>query len=191
MKFKAIAFSCALISITSATGVRASSYSEGMYRRAILDGDSTSPIYLLFTLHDAKTGKDRVVCTLGSGLVGAIHYGRHLDFDQASHKKAKSFALTRPHRFTFTNRDAIRVIEPHYSEAMLAEYRNRFAKMSRSQLIAAVDQHELKRLCDGGSASKWRACQAALAHVLLERGILVGSGDQTGSLFVERMFYWW
>ena len=191
MKSKATAFSCALISlIASAIAVAASSYSESMYRRAILDGDSTSPLYLLFTLRDAKTGNERVVCALGSGLVGAIHYERRLDFDAASHKKAKAIALSRPHRFSFTNPEAIRTVEPHYSEAKLAEYRSRFAKMSRAQLIAAVGQNELSRLCKDRSALKWHACQAALAHVLLERGILVASADRAGSLFVERTLFW-
>jgi len=173
-----------------ATAIAGSNYSEGMYRRAILDGDSTSPLYLLFTLHDAKTGKDRVVCTLGSGLVGAIHFERHLDFDSASHKKAKAIALSHLHRFSFSNGKALHTVQPLYSEAMLADFRARLSKMSHAQLVAAVDQNELSRLCKGGSASKWHACQAALAHVLLERGILVGSADQTGSLFVERTFFW-
>jgi hypothetical protein len=75
MTFRTIFFLCALISaVTTVTAIAGSSYSEGMYRRAILDGDSTSPLYLLVTLHDAKTGKERVVCALGSGLVGAIHF---------------------------------------------------------------------------------------------------------------------
>jgi len=191
MKFRAITFYFALISaINCATAMAASSYSEGMYRKAIRENESTSPLYLLFTLHDAKTGKDRVVCTVSTGLLGAIHYEQHLDFDDASQKKVVAMALSSPHRFSFTNREAVRTVAPRYSETMLAECRNRFAKMSRAQLVAAVDQNELSRLCKGGSASKWHACQAALAHVLLERGILVGSADQTGSLFVERTFFW-
>ena len=186
MKSRTILSLCALTSaITTATAIAGSSYSESMYRRAILDGDSTSPLYLLFTFHDVKTGKDRVVCTLGSDLVRAMHFERHLDFDDASHKRAKAIALSRPHRFSFSNRKALYAIEPRYSETKLAEYRNRFAKLSRAQLVAAVDQQELKRLCKERSASEWHACQAALAHVLLERGILVGSADITGSLFVE------
>jgi hypothetical protein len=145
MKFRTIFFLGALISaITVATGIAGSSYSEGMYRRAILDGDSTSPLYLLFTLHDAKTGKERVVCALGSGLVGAIHFEQHLDFDDASHKKAKAIALSHPHRFSFSDRKALSTVEPFYSESMLAEFRSRLAKMSRAQLVAAVEQNQLR-----------------------------------------------
>ena len=50
----------------------ASGYTDAMYRKAILD-DSTSALYVLFTLHDSKTGADRIVCTGGNFPVGAIH----------------------------------------------------------------------------------------------------------------------
>ncbi|HYR23749.1 MAG TPA: hypothetical protein VEP30_12590 [Chthoniobacterales bacterium] len=191
MRFRTKLFFGALISaISVATAVAGSNYSESMYRRAILDGDSTSPLYLLFTLHDAKTGKDRVVCTLGSGLVGAIHFERHLDFDSPSHKKAKAIALSQPHRFSFTNREALHTVELGYSEAMLNDFRSRLAKMSRSQLIAAVESHELDGLYKIGPTSRWNTRQEALAHALLERGVLVGKADITGGLFVERTFFW-
>lgn len=190
MRFRTKLFLGAVISLISvATAVAASNYSEGMYRRAILDGDSTSPLYLLFTLHDAKTGKDRVVCTLGSGLVGGIHFERHLDFDGASHKKAKAIALSQPHRFTFYNRKALRNVAPHYSEVMLADFRNRLAKMSPSQIIRALNGYELDKVYRTGPPSRWDDQQAAFAHVLLERGILVGQADRSAELFVERTFF--
>jgi len=173
-----------------ATAVAASNYSEDMYRRAILDGDSTSPLYLLFTLHDAKTGKDRVVCAWSSGLVGAIHFERNLDFDRASHKKAKAIALSQPHRFSFTNPKALHTVAPRYSEAMLVDFRSRLSKMSRSQLVAALEGHELDKLYRKGPTSAWSNRQLALAHALVERGILVGQADITGGLFVERTFFW-
>ncbi|HWY41207.1 MAG TPA: hypothetical protein VNX27_10470 [Chthoniobacterales bacterium] len=161
-----------------------------MYRRAILDGDSTSPLYLLFTLHDAKTGKERVVCIPGSGLVGAIYFERNLDFDHASHKKARAIALSQPHRFSFTNPKALHTVKPRYSAAMLADFRSRLAKMSRSELITALERHELDTFYKKGPTSGWSNRQSALAHALLERGILVGQADITGGLFVERTFFW-
>jgi hypothetical protein len=191
MKFRTIFFLCALISaVTTVTAIAGSSYSEGMYRRAILDGDSTSPLYLLVTLHDAKTGKERVVCALGSGLVGAIHFEQHLDFGDASYKKAKAIALSHPHRFSFSNKKAIYTVEPRYSENNLADFRSRLASMSRSQIVAALEGHELDKLYRTGPTSGSGAQQTALAHALLERGILVGQADITGRLFVEGTFFW-
>jgi hypothetical protein len=152
MRFRTIPFFCSLISaITAATAVAGSSYSEGMYRRAIRDNETTSPLYLLFTLHDAKTGKDRVVCTLSTSLLGAIHFERHLDFNEASHRKAVAIALSQPHRFTFNNRKGLYTVEPRcYSERMLADFRARLAKMARSELVAALETHELDQLCNTG-----------------------------------------
>jgi hypothetical protein len=39
-----------------------SRYTDSMYRKAILD-DSMSPLYVLFVLHDNKTGANQTVCT--------------------------------------------------------------------------------------------------------------------------------
>ena len=191
MKFRAIIFCFALISaINCATAMAASSYSEGMDRKAIRDSDTTSPLYLLFTLHDPKTGKDRIVCTLSSGLLGAIHFERHLDFDNAGRKAAIAIALSQPHRFTFYNTKALHTIRPRYSEAMLADFRNQLAKMCRSELLAVLERHELDKLYMSGPTSRWRDQRPALAHALLERGILVEQNDRTGGLFVERTFFW-
>jgi hypothetical protein len=191
MKFETIAFLFALITATSvATAIAGSNYSEGMYRKAIRDNESTSSLYLLFTLHDAKTGEDRVVCTLSTGLLGAIHFERNLDFDTASQEKAVAMALSQPHRFSFSNKKAIYTVEPRYSEAMLADFRRRLSKMSRSQIVAALEGYELDKLYRTGPTSRWDNQHAALAHALLERGILVGQADRTATLFVERTFSW-
>lgn len=97
--------------------------------------DSTSPFYLLFTLNDPKTGADRVVCTVGSGLVGAVHFEHHLDIDEAGQKAARQIALTTPvHRFTFTSRKALRNVRPYYNERVLAEVRLLVARLSPAQL---------------------------------------------------------
>jgi hypothetical protein len=191
MKFRTIFFLCALISgITTATAFAGSSYSEGMYRKAVRDNETNSPMYLLFTLHDAKTGKDRVVCTVSSGLLGAIHSEHHLDFDEASRRKVVAIALSPAHRFSFNNPKALHTIEPRYSEQMLAGFRARIAKMSRPQLVTALESHEIDQLCHTGPVSTWEAKQDALAHALLDRGILVNQNDRTGSLFLERTFFW-
>src|SRR5688572_20533697 len=96
---------------TCAAASAQSRYTDTMYRKAILD-DSTSPLYVLFTLHDSKTGADRVVCTGGNFLVGAIHMEYHLDYDAAGEKRGNHIALRTPrHRFTFTSRKALKNID--------------------------------------------------------------------------------
>jgi len=68
------------------TAAAESRYTDAMYRKAILD-DSTSPLYVLFTLHDNKTGADRTVCTGGNFLLGAIHMEYRLDYDARGMKR--------------------------------------------------------------------------------------------------------
>ena len=171
----------------SLTVAAESRYTEAMYRKAIFD-DSMSHLYVLFTLHDAKTGPDRTICTGGNFLVGAIHMEYRLDYDAAGRKRAYDIALRQPgHRFTFKSRTASKNIDSGYTPQKLAEARQRLSGMSRAQLRHAADSGQIDQLCHHGrDVAVWDAWQAAMAHVLLEHGILVGSADRTGLLFVER-----
>lgn len=169
------------------TAAAESRYTDAMYRKAILD-DSTSPLYVLFTLHESKTGADRTVCTGGNFLLGAIHMEYGLDYDAPGMKRGYDIALQQPgHRFTFKNRKALKNIDSGYTPQMLAEARQRLSGMSPGQLRHAAESGQIDQLCHRGHhVAVWDAWQAAMAHVLLEHGVLVGSADRTGLLFVER-----
>lgn len=176
-----------LLFCTCATAIAESKYTERMYREAVDDG-GTSPLYLLFTLHDNKTGRDRLVCTLGTGLIGAIHFEFRLDYDEAGRKRALEIALRQPgHRFSFKSRRALRTVEPRYTSEMLAAARERFAQMSHAQLRRFVDKEDVDELCHRTTKRpEWDDCQAATAYAILERGVLVGSADRTGLLYLQR-----
>jgi hypothetical protein len=173
--------------LTCAAVSAQSRYTDAMYRKAILD-NSTSPLYVLFTLRDVKTGADRMVCTNGNFLVVAIHIEYHLDYDATGQKRGDDIALRTPeHRFTFTSRKVLKNIGPRYTPQMLAEAHRRLSGMSAVQLRRAVDNGDIEKLCRRGrDVVVWDARQAAFAHVLLENGVLVGYADITGSLYVER-----
>src|SRR5205814_10222536 len=86
------------------TAAAESRYTDAMYRKTILD-DSTSPLYVLFTLHDNMTGAVRTVCTGGNFLLGPIRMEYRLDYDATVMKQAYDIALRQPgHRITFNNR---------------------------------------------------------------------------------------
>jgi hypothetical protein len=177
-----------LILLASCVTVASESrYTDAMYRKVVLD-DSTSPLYVLFTLHDAKTGADRMLCTGGNFLLGAIHMEYSLDYDAAGMKRGYDIALRQPgHRFTFKSGKALKNIDSGYTPQMLAEARRLLAGLWRAQLRDSVDSGKIDELCHHGrDVGVWDAWQAAMAHVLLEHGILVGSADRTGLLFVER-----
>lgn len=172
-----------LLLINCATASAASKYTDRMFRRAVVE-DSTSPFYLLFTLHDPKTGADRVVCSVGSGLVGAIHFEHHLDFDDAGQKAARQIALTMPgHRFTFTSRKALRNVQPYYSERVLAEVRLLVARLSPGQLKRL---NPLSDIYDKKNQDAYHAYRDATAHAMLERGILVYMDDRAGGVYIAQ-----
>jgi hypothetical protein len=176
-----------LLAMSVATSFAESRYTDAMYRKAIID-ESIAPLYVLFTFHDAKTGQDRVICTLGNLLVGAIHMEYHLDYDRAGEKRGLAIAVNQPgHRFTFKNSKALRNIESLYTSEMLNQAQHYLGTMSDAQARRSVDNGQLDNWCHNRlPQQQWDNCQAAIAHVLLERGILVGQGDRAPELYLER-----
>jgi hypothetical protein len=145
---------------------------------------STSGLYVLITICDRNTGTDRTICTGANFLAGAIHMEYHLPYDLAGERKEFEIAMHAPgRRFCFRSRKAAANLGVDYTPDTLAEVRRRLAHTSRAQLLAEVDRQG--RLQETG----WwhtRKYQTAVAHVLLERGILVGWADITGALFLDR-----
>jgi hypothetical protein len=169
--------------ITCVTASGASKYTDRMFRKAVVE-DSTSPFYLLFTLHDPKTGADRVICTVGNGLVGAIHFEHHLDFDEAGQKTARQIALTTPgHRFTFTSRKALHTVRPYYSERVLDEVRLLVARLSPAQLKRL---NPLSGIYNKKDQDAYNAYREATAHAMLERGVLVYMDDIAGGVYIAQ-----
>jgi hypothetical protein len=123
-----------LLALTVTTSLAQSRYTESMYRKAVIE-QSTSPLYVLFTLHDPKTGQDKTICTTANLLLGAIHMEYGLDYDKAGEKRELETALQQPgHRFTFTKRKALRNLESGDTPQMLAEARHYLKSMSDAQI---------------------------------------------------------
>ena len=162
-----------------------SKYTDVMYRKA-LTRQSTAPLYLLFTLNDDKTGQDRVVCTVAPFLLGAIQIQYHLNYDKGGEEVALVIALHNPgHRFRFNNPKALKNIVGDTPEK-LAEARKYLEGMSDAQVRQSIANQSLDRWCERRPIKEWHGCQAAIAHVLLERGMLVGHGDYVAKLYLEK-----
>jgi hypothetical protein len=173
----------AFLLISCVTASAASKYTDRMFRRAIVE-ETTSPFYLLFTLHDPKTGRDRVVCTVSNGLVGAIHSEHHLGFDDDGQKAARQIALKTPlHRFTFTTRKALENGRPNYSERILDEVRPLVARLSPTQLKRL---NPLSEIYEKKDQDVYNAYRDATAHAMLERGILVYMDDRAGGVYIAK-----
>ena|SRR5215471_1127945 len=182
--YRGIIFLLVTISTTSSAH---SLYTDAMYREAILK-ESTAPLYVLFTLGDAKTGSKRVVCTTANFLLGAIHVEYHLDYDDTGLKRGYAIALRQPgHCFSFANRKALENIAGGDTPEMIAKIRQQFGALSDAQLRKAVENNQFDDWCQAHQPrGKFENCQAAAAHLLLERGILVGQGDWAPNLYIER-----
>jgi hypothetical protein len=181
----------ASLCLVFATAHAETGYTQRMFRRAMARDNlavsgsvSSSALYLLISVCDRKSGAERVVCVTSNLLSGAIHMEYHLPYDIAGDRKEFEIAMSQPNRhFCFRSAKAANNIWVTYSPATLAEVRRRLADKSPAELRAEVDRQG--RL----NEKPWwhtQRYQSAVAHVLLERGILVGQADYTGALFLDK-----
>ena len=171
-------------------------YTERMYVRSLTEASkgSMSPLFALITLQNRKTGSSRRVCIAATFLLGAIHREHAVAYDDAGGRKAMEIAIAqRTSRvFEFTRPNAIRNVQPGYTAEQLEEVRERLAGMSRSELrrqarTAGSPLERIHRRNHRDRAGFWASSEYrdAVAHVLLENGILVGIEHQTGNLYVD------
>ena len=203
--FRALAVFLAATAVASAQ----SSYTEKMYRRALIE-NSTAPLFVLVTLR-SETGEQRLVCILANFLLGAIHMESRMKYDALGERKMLEIAVKQPGRvFYFSDPKARQNVEPSYSDAILSEVRSALASMSDGELLAQVKYRpefnkaqvarmdkqaaftflkslgsSLQRLYLSRMSTKdYEAYRDAVAQVLLEHGILVGIRDIGGGLYV-------
>ena len=153
-------------------------YTNAMFVRALKQGG-----FVLIRLDRPQGGRPEEVCVPEEGLIGAIHIQYDLDYDRPGRERAEQIALARKDRtFSFSNPKAYDVVKPLYRPSELADVRRELAKFSGSQLVSQLQAirskvHDL--YIHPASASS----RDAVAHVLLERGILVDEDDRSGRLY--------
>jgi hypothetical protein len=180
-------------------------YTQEMFRRAMAEanlgrGDlvtTTSPLYVLVAIKDAQTHHATEVCTLSSFLTGAILKENGLWRNIDGQRKAFDIAMSMKNRvFTFTKPEPRERVKPAYTRAELARVRQLLSGYTRERLLreAQVDlmkspneQSDLTRIYRREKAARlWSSdsLRAAVAHVLLEHGILVGEDLESQTLYV-------
>lgn len=184
------------VMVISTAGTASGQYTERMYRRAMskdnlaISGSmSLAPLYVLITLRSADGLSNRKFAVESNFLSGAIHREHNLGYDARGERKAFQIALSQPERvFQFSNKRARNNVEPRYTPQILADVRRRLAGRSRSELLRQVRAdnsylHQIYRSQRSGLRS-W-AYMDAVAQVLLEHGILVGSTHWGPFLYVD------
>lgn len=169
---------------------------EGRYTRSIfaraVKKDSASPRYVLCQVRDPQTNSIQTVCVPGHSLVEAVAIEKGWMY-RVNSGKATGFALAHWKKpFVFEKPNALARVHPRYSPEQLADARARLSRLSKAELKRqlrapfrrhrAEQQTELQRMCAGRNTPIAYASREAVAHVLLERGILVGNDYGTGHL---------
>jgi hypothetical protein len=157
-------------------------YSYALFARAIKE-ESTSPMFVLITLHDPATGTNRRISTAAPFLLGAIHTEHDIPYTDAGEKQAKQLALRNWNNvWMFAKSTALENVRPSYTSSDLTRMRERVAALNSSNLKAQL--HLLSSEVPGMNRAHKRSLVDAAAHALLERGILVGQADRTGDLYL-------
>jgi hypothetical protein len=191
--------------LSVATAQAATHYTQEMFRRGVRQAQTfsatTGPLYVLITMRDPSGSAERIAATPAPFLLGAIDIENHLHFPDPEHppkndeeiraklkRKELQIALSQPDRvFVFRNPQARENVELRYTPAILAQVRQRLSGRSRADIIAAARARAswLHRVYTSKrDLAAFRSYRDALAHALLERGILVGHRDDYTNLYV-------
>ncbi|HEX5323677.1 MAG TPA: hypothetical protein VFW40_07820 [Capsulimonadaceae bacterium] len=164
--------------------------SDALFTRAIKNS-STAPNYVLITVVNDNTGKQRDICTLATFLLGAIwkQYNIRPSKTADKHNQAadverqlQSIALShKDHVFHFSNPAALRNLGPGYTDEQLHRAQQMLKKVPSRYIL----DHEgsIYREC---GLNRSHGGQAVLAYILIQRGLLPGMGDFAGNLYYEK-----
>jgi hypothetical protein len=167
-------------------------YTQKMFRSAL--GDEVIAVssysYVLITVHEPHSSSQRVVAISVPSLLDAVSAEHRL---KGSHPWAEAIqiALNQPGRsFSFSNPKARRLAQPTYTPEILQSMRRALSIYPRSVLLKALKTRnrqpiDVDALYDGAKrGDQMGAYEDAVAHVYLEKGILVGHLSYSGGLFV-------
>jgi len=173
-----------LVATSALSGTR----SDDIFRRA-LENRSTASSFVLFTLVSTDGRTRRQVAIPAPFLLGAIHREHHIPSTAAGQAAALKIALEQPERtFQFKDRAAVRNVQPRYTEKQLAAMRERLKDESQWGLRTGFNagSGRLDSLYNRPNFREYSALRDAIAHVVIERGLLAGHGDIAGFLTVKQ-----
>jgi hypothetical protein len=180
--------------VTSTNVLAQGSYTQKMYRSALGGpGDViavSSYLYVLITLHDPRTSSRRVAAISVPSLLDAVAAEHRLK-GKFPWAEALQIAVNQPGRvFSFSDPKARRLAQPAYTPEIFESMRKALFPYPRSVLFRALKTRnrrpiDVDALYDGSKrGNQMGAYEDAVAHIYLEKGILVGHLDYSGGLFV-------
>jgi hypothetical protein len=187
---------CLVAILLMLTGPHAVRAGQGRYTRSMfalgVRGDWTSPRYVLIGMRNPRTNSVSSVCVPGSSLVSAIQLEKNWSYAIGGRTKARGYAMRHWKKpFDFENSNALARVQAGYTEKQLSDVRERLSRFSNSDLKKqlravrkrdVIHETELQRLSAARNTPVGYVSRAAVAHVLLERGILVANDQRTSHL---------
>jgi hypothetical protein len=178
---------CVLLLTTAlAQQARASSYTPSMFSHAV-GKESMSPLFVLITLRNGNTGATEETATLAPLLLWALSVEKHLTYDPTSLPELRRIAISEPNRtFVFTSSTVLDRVKRQYTAQQLAEARALIQRLSSDDLKQQIRANDsaLHSFYSHRDGDLFQSCEYALAHALLDRGVLVGVGDRSGLLYL-------
>ena len=141
--------------------------------RAIKDQSDNACFVLIHTI-DGDTGGEDTYATEAAFLLGAIHLEHGLPYTESGNQAAETIALKTSGRvFRFKSAAALQNVPRYYSNAILEEMRAALKPYSSKELLAGFGAGgSLHSLYNRHAHPKGHAYEFAVAHVLLERGLI-------------------
>jgi len=160
---------------------------DRIYTKAILD-TSNEPYFVLVTIINDSLNVESVVAVEAPFLLGAIHVEYNIPYTEEGSKRTQSIALSNKTRvFRFKKQQALKNAGIFYNQEILTYIREKIGNLSKENLIQQLKNFdsELHKLYQGKGKGKFIPYRNAIAHILLEKGIVARRSSKTGNLFTE------
>jgi hypothetical protein len=187
---KIVCLASILLAAVSAHAAAEGHYTKSMFARAV---KKDSPRYALVQVENTRRDGLPAVCVRGDVVVEAVAVEKGWTYRTGGMGKATGFAVKHwSQPFAFENPNAVAKLQPRYTAQQLAQVRKAFAHFKNAELRAqlrtasrrrdAAQATEVQQLYAGRNTPIAYANREAVAHALLERGIMVARDERTGHL---------
>jgi hypothetical protein len=151
-----------------------------LFWRAIQTTSMQAPFALIHVAQ--KDGSVDTYATTAKFVVGAIHMEFHIPYSKRGSARAVAIALATPGQvFNFKSGAARANITRYYDEAVLTEARTALSRYSNAELLSGFSlRGQLHSIYNQYQHPKAHGYEFAVAHVLLERGLLPSMHSRIG-----------
>lgn len=154
-----------------------------------LRNTTTAPNYVVVAV-EFGNDKKQTICVETPFLLGAIHHEYELPYDDSGIEKVIKIALSKSQdTFRFSNEKAIENIRIKYTAELLTEIRSFFSTISKEDILTnhifPSDSSKFNDLYIDKSGNNRHIPNEAIAHVIIEKGLMAGRGCIAPYIYVR------